>query len=69
LLFSARWGLRLARVVEVTEARTDADRKQLHPKRVRPSKPFAPTIKKVKEIVPAKVIPKEKPTPPRPPLH
>jgi hypothetical protein len=42
----------------VNDARTDADRKHLHPKRVKPPKPFAPTIKKGKKIVPAKLIPK-----------
>jgi hypothetical protein len=35
-------------------------RKRLHVKPVKPPKPFAPTIQKVKEIVPAKVIPKLK---------
>ena len=40
---------------------TDAQRKRLHVKSVKPPKPFAPTIQKVKEIVPQKVIPKLKP--------
>jgi hypothetical protein len=44
---------------------TDAQRKRLHPKKVKPPKLFAPTVRAVKEIVPNKLIPKLKPTPPR----
>ena len=44
---------------------TDAQRKQFHPKKVKPPKPFAPTVQKVKEIVPNKLIPKLKHTPHR----
>lgn len=40
---------------------TDTQRKRLHPKPVKPPKPFAPTVQKVREIVPAKLIPKLKP--------
>jgi len=40
---------------------TDAQRKRFHPKPVKAIKPFAPTIQKVKEIVPNKMIPKLKP--------
>ena len=40
---------------------TDGQRKRLHAKLVKPPKPFAPTVEKVKEIVPAKLIPKLKP--------
>jgi hypothetical protein len=40
---------------------TDAQRKRLHVKPVKPPKPFAPTIRKVAEIVPQKLIPKMKP--------
>lgn len=50
---------------------TDAERKRLHPKKVKPPKLFPPTVREVKEIVPNKLIPKLKPmTPvkPRPPL-
>lgn len=36
---------------------TDADRKRFH---VKPPKPFAPTVRKVREIVPNKLIPKLK---------
>jgi hypothetical protein len=36
-----------------------------HPKKVKPPKLFAPTVRAVKEIVPNKLIPKLKPTPPR----
>lgn len=44
---------------------TDTQRKRLHPKKVKPFKPFAPTVRAVKEIVPNNLIP----TPPRPLLH
>jgi hypothetical protein len=44
---------------------TDDARKGLHTKLVKPPKPFAPTVRKVTEIVPAKLIPKMKPTSPR----
>ena len=44
---------------------TDGQRKRLHVKPVKPPKPFAPTVQKVKEIVPNKLIPKLKLTPPR----
>lgn len=40
---------------------TDAQRKLLHPKKVKPPKLFPPTVQKVKEIVPNKLIPKLKP--------
>jgi hypothetical protein len=40
---------------------TDAQRKRFQPKTVKKIKPFAPTIQKVKEIVPNKMIPKLKP--------
>ena len=47
---------------------TDTERKRLHPKKVKPPKPFTPTVRAVREIVPNKLIPKLKPTPPCPPL-
>jgi len=37
---------------------TDAQRRRLHPKKVKPPKLFPPTVQKVKEIVPNKIIPK-----------
>lgn len=40
---------------------TDAQRKRFQPKPVKTIKPFAPTVQKVKEIVPNKMIPKLKP--------
>lgn len=40
---------------------TDAHRKALHVKPVKKPKPFAPTVRRVKEIVPQRVIPKLKP--------
>lgn len=40
---------------------TDAQRKALHVKPAKKPKPFAPTVRAVKEIVPQKVIPKVKP--------
>lgn len=43
---------------------TDAQRKRLHPKKVKPPKLFPPTVQKVKEIVPNKLIPKLKPMTP-----
>lgn len=43
---------------------TNAHRKRLHAKPVKPPKPFAPTVKKVAEIVPNKMIPKLKPLQP-----
>ena len=39
---------------------TDARRKRLHPKKVQPPKSFQPTVQKVREIIPAKIIPKLK---------
>lgn len=42
---------------------TDAERKRFQAKPVKKAKPFAPTIKKVKEIVPNKMIPRLKPIP------
>jgi hypothetical protein len=42
---------------------TDAQRKALHVKPAKKPKPFAPTVRKVKEIVPNKLIRKLKPTP------
>jgi hypothetical protein len=47
----------------------DAQRKRLHPKKVKPPKPFAPTVQKVKEVVPNRFIRKLNPTTPQsPPL-
>src|SRR6516164_8123269 len=43
---------------------TDAQRKRLHPTKVKPPKLFPPTVRKVKEIVPNKLIPKLKPLTP-----
>lgn len=43
---------------------TDAQRKRFQPKQPKKIKPFAPTVQKVKEIVPNKLIPKLKPTMP-----
>lgn len=40
---------------------TDAQRKALHAKPVKKPKPFAPTIRKVKDIVPNKFVAKIKP--------
>ena len=40
---------------------TDAQRKRLHPTKVKPPKLFPPTARKVKEIVPNNLIPKLKP--------
>lgn len=40
---------------------SDAQRKRLHPKKVKPPKLFPPTVRAVKEIVPNKLIPKLKP--------
>ena len=40
---------------------TDAQRKRLHLLGVKPPKLFPPTVQKVKEIVPNKLIPKLKP--------
>jgi hypothetical protein len=48
---------------------TDGHRRRLHVKPAKKPKPFAPTVRAVKEIVPNKLIPKLKPTPPSPPLH
>jgi hypothetical protein len=39
-----------------TATGTDAQRKRLHPKKVKPPKLFPPTVRKVKEIVPNKLI-------------
>jgi hypothetical protein len=50
---------------------TDAQRKRLHPKKVKPPKLFKPTVRAVKEIIPNKFIPKLKtmtPLKPLPPL-
>jgi hypothetical protein len=50
---------------------TNAHRKRLHAKPVKPPTLFPPTVRKVKEIVPNKLIPKLKPLQPlkpRPPL-
>ena len=44
-----------------TTSMTDTRRRRLHPKKVQPPKPFKPTVQMVKEIVPAKMIPKLKP--------
>lgn len=44
---------------------TDAQRKALHVKPAKKPKPFAPTVRKVKEIVPQKLIPKLPTTPSR----
>lgn len=41
---------------------TNTQRKRFQPKPVKKLKPFAPTIRRVKEIVPNKMIPKLKPT-------
>jgi hypothetical protein len=43
---------------------TDAQRKRFQPKQPKKIKSFAPTVQKVKEIVPNKLIPKLKPTMP-----
>jgi len=40
---------------------TDALRKALHVKPVKKPKPFAPTVRKVKEVVPTKSVAKIKP--------
>jgi hypothetical protein len=40
---------------------TDAQRKRLHPKKVKPPRLFPPTVRAAKEIVPNKLIPKLKP--------
>jgi len=45
------------------------NRRRLHVKPAKKPKPFAPTVRAVREIVPNKLIPKLKPTPCRPPLH
>jgi len=39
----------------------DAQRRRFQPKKLKTIKPFTPTIQKVKEIVPNKMIPKFKP--------
>jgi hypothetical protein len=44
---------------------TDGHRRRLYVKPAKKPKPFAPTVRAVKEIVPNKLIPKLKPTPPR----
>lgn len=41
---------------------TNAQRLRFQPKPVKKIKPFTPTVQKVKEIVPNKMIPKLKPT-------
>jgi hypothetical protein len=41
-----------------TTPNTDAQRRRLHPKKVKPPKLFQPTVRAVKEIVPNKLIPK-----------
>jgi hypothetical protein len=43
---------------------TDAQRRALHTKQANKPKPFAPTIRRAKEIVPNELIPKLKPLPP-----
>ena len=43
-----------------TTPNMDAQRKRLHPKKVKPPKPIAPTVRRVAEIVPNKLIPKLK---------
>ena len=48
---------------------TDAHRKRLYPKKVKPPKLFAPTVQAVKKIVPDKFIQKLNPTPTRQSLH
>jgi hypothetical protein len=40
---------------------TDTQRKRPHPRKVKPPNSFAPTVQKVREIVPNKLIPKLKP--------
>jgi hypothetical protein len=45
---------------------TDGHRRRRHVKPAKKPKPFAPTVRAVKEIVPNKMIPKLKPTQPRP---
>lgn len=40
---------------------SQAHRQRWHAKPVKPSKPFAPTIRRVAEVVPQKLIPKLKP--------
>ncbi len=47
---------------------TNAHRKRLHAKPVKPLKLFPPTVRSVAEIVPNKLIPKLGPHKPRPPL-
>lgn len=42
---------------------TDAQRKRFQPKKVKTIKPFAPTIRKVAEIVPQKMVAKLTPPP------
>jgi hypothetical protein len=37
-----------------------AQRERLHPKKVKPPKPFAPTVQQVRQIVPASLIAKVK---------
>jgi len=43
---------------------TNAQRKRLHPKKVKPTTLFPPTVRAVREIVPNKLIPKLTPTRP-----
>jgi hypothetical protein len=43
---------------------TDAQRKRLHHKKVKPTTLFPPTVRAVREIVPKKFIPKLTPTQP-----
>lgn len=43
-----------------TTPSTDAQRKRLHPKKVKPPKLFKPTVRAVKEIIPNTFIPKLK---------
>jgi hypothetical protein len=47
---------------------TDGHRRRLHVKPAKKPRPFAPTVRAVKEIVPNKLIPKLKPIPPLSPL-
>ena len=52
-----------------TTPNTDAQRKRLHPKKVKPSKLFPPTVLAMKEVVPTKLIPKSKPMTPLKPRN
>jgi hypothetical protein len=54
---------------ELADAVRDLERRLLHVMPPPKPKTFAPTVRAVKEIVPNKLIPKLKPTPPAPPSH